>query len=46
MTQLLVWHTFNDAVKEGDSNWIIDYWKFLLVMFRVKEDTEIILRRL
>jgi len=36
MTLLLFWHAFNDAVKEGDGDRVIDYWKFLLVIFRVK----------
>lgn len=36
MTLLLIWHAFNDAVKEGDGDRIIDYWKFLLIIFRVK----------
>ena len=36
MTLLIFWHAFNDAVKEGDGDKIIDYWRFLLVIFWVK----------
>ena len=36
ITLLLFWHAFNDAVSEGDGDRVIDYWKFLLVIFRVK----------
>lgn len=36
MTLLLFWHAFNDAVKEGDGDKVIDYWRFLLVIVRVK----------
>lgn len=36
MTLLLFWHAFNDAVKEGDGDRVINYWKFLLVIFWVK----------
>ena len=36
MTFLLLWHAFNDAVREGDGDRVISYWKFLLVIFRVK----------
>ena len=31
----LIWHGFNDAIKEGDGDRIIIYWKFLLVIFKV-----------
>ena len=33
MTLLLLWHAFHDVVKEGDGDRVIDYWKFLLVIF-------------
>ena len=33
MTLLLFWYAFNDAVKEGDGDRIVEYWKFLLVIF-------------
>lgn len=36
MTLLIFWHAFNDAVKEGDGDRIINYWRFLLVIFWVK----------
>ena len=30
----LLWHGFHDAIKEGDGDRIIRYWKFLLVVFK------------
>ena len=36
MTLLLFWHAFNDAVREGDGDRVLSYWKFLLVIFRAK----------
>ena len=36
LTMLLLWHAFNDAVREGDGDRVISYWKFLLVIFRAK----------
>ena len=30
----LLWHGFHDAIKEGDGERIIRYWKFLLVVFK------------
>ena len=36
MTLLLLWHAFDDAVKEGDGDRVVEYWKFLLLVFRVK----------
>ena len=36
MALLLFWHSFNDAVREGDGDRVIRYWKFLLVIFRAK----------
>ena len=34
LTLSLLWHGFHDAVKEGDGEWIVRYWKFLLVAFK------------
>ena len=30
----LLWHGFHDAVKEADGDRILNYWKFLLVLFK------------
>ena len=30
----LIWHGFHDAIKEGDGERILNYWKFLLVIFK------------
>ena len=30
----LLWHGFHDAVKEADRDIILNYWKFLLVLFK------------
>ena len=30
----LVWHGFHDAIREGDGNRILRYWKILLVIFK------------
>ena len=30
----LLWHGFHDAIKEGDGERILRYWKFLLVAFK------------
>ena len=30
----LLWHGFHDAIREGDGDRIIVYWKFLMVVFR------------
>lgn len=34
LTLGLVWHGFNDAIKDGDGDRIMIYWKFLLVIFK------------
>lgn len=34
LTLGLVWHGFNDAIKEEDGDRITTYWKFLLVIFK------------
>lgn len=36
MTLLLFWHAFDDAIKEGDGDRVLEYWKFLLLIFRVR----------
>ena len=36
LTLCLIWHGYHDAVKEGDGNRIILYWKFLLPIFQQK----------
>ena len=35
LTLGLVWYGFNDAIKEGDGDRILIYWKFLLIIFKV-----------
>ena len=30
----LIWHGFHDAIKESDGERIMNYWKFLLVIFK------------
>ncbi len=30
----LLWHGFHDAIKEGDGDRVILYWKFLLIVFK------------
>ena len=30
----LLWHGFHDAIKEGDGDRILRYWKFLLIAFK------------
>ena len=34
LTLGLVWHGFNDSLKQGDGDRILTYWKFLLVIFK------------
>lgn len=34
LTLSLLWHGFHDAIKEGDGERILRYWKFLLVIFK------------
>lgn len=36
LTLGLIWHAFNDAIREGDGDRVLACWKFLLVIFRVK----------
>lgn len=30
----LIWHGFHDAIKEGDGDRILRYWKFMLIIFK------------
>ena len=30
----MLWHSFHDAIKEGDGDRIIIHWKFLLIVFK------------
>ena len=30
----LLWHGFNDAIKEGDGNRILNYYKFFLLVYK------------
>ena len=39
LTLALVWHGFHDAIKEGDGNHILRYWKFLLIIFKSSKIT-------
>ena len=34
LSMCLIWHAFRDAVREGDGDRIIRYWKLLAVIFR------------
>ena len=34
LTLCLIWHGYHDAIKEGDGNRILLYWKFLLPIFQ------------
>ena len=34
LTVSLLWYGFRDAIREGDGNRILQYWKFLLAIFR------------
>ena len=34
LTLSLIWHGYHDAIKEGDGNRILLYWKFLLPIFQ------------
>ena len=36
LTLSLFWDVFHDAIREGDGDRILSYWKFLLIIFRVK----------
>ena len=34
LTLGLLWHGFHDAIREGDGERILRYWKFLLIVFK------------
>ena len=34
LTMALLWHGFHDAIKMGDGNRIMSYWKFLTAIFK------------
>ena len=34
LTLSLIWHSFHDAIKEGDGERIVRYWKLLLIIFK------------
>lgn len=34
LTLGLLWHSFHDAIREGDGERILRYWKFLLIVFK------------
>ena len=34
LTLRLIWHAFHDAIREGDEDRIMRYWKFFLVLFK------------
>ena len=35
MTLGLIWHGFDDGVREGDGDRVLIYWKFFMLMFKV-----------
>ena len=35
LTLGLIWHGFDDSVKEGDGDRLFIYWKFFMLMFKV-----------
>lgn len=37
LTITLFWYGFRDAIREGDGNRIVRYWKFLLAIFRAEK---------
>jgi len=37
LTMALLWHGFHDAIRMGDGNQILTYWKFLAVIFNNAE---------
>jgi L1 cell adhesion molecule like protein len=34
LTLTLLWHGFHDAIREGDGDRILRYWKFMLIIFK------------
>ena len=39
LTLTLLWHGFNDAVREGDGDRVLIYWKFFAIVFKVTRHT-------
>ena len=35
LTLTLLWHGFNDAIREADGDHVLTYWKFFAVVFKV-----------
>ena len=35
----ILWFAFNDAIKDGDGDRVLRYWKLLLVVFKAKRHT-------
>lgn len=35
LTLGLIWHGFDDAVREGDGDSVLTYWKFFILVFKV-----------
>ena len=35
LTLTLLWHGFNDAIREGDGDRVLTYWKFFAIVFKV-----------
>ena len=31
---VLIWHDYHDAIREGDGDRVLRYWKFLLLIFK------------
>lgn len=36
LTLAIIWHYFNDSIREGDGDRVLTCWKFLLVIFKAK----------
>ena len=36
LTPGLLWHGFHDSSKHGDGDWIVIYWKFLIILFKAE----------
>jgi len=37
LTLALIWHNFNDSIREGDGDRVLACWKFLLIIFKAKK---------
>ena len=35
LTLGIIWHGFDDSVKEGDSDCLFIYWKFFMLIFKI-----------